>query len=77
MTVETQAVALTAPSSSHPISFFHRICLHQRVPLPNAHPGDEFPEIVAERMWRCRAAIIILSADYVASQYCRNIEGAR
>ena len=28
MTVETQAVALTAPSSSHPISFFHRICLH-------------------------------------------------
>jgi hypothetical protein len=37
-------------------------------------PGDEFPEIVAERMWRCRAAIIILSADYVASQYCKNIE---
>jgi hypothetical protein len=25
MTVETQAVALTAPSLSHPISFFHRI----------------------------------------------------
>jgi hypothetical protein len=25
MTVETQAVALTTPSSSHPISFFHRI----------------------------------------------------
>jgi hypothetical protein len=25
MTVETQAVALTAPSFSHPISFFHRI----------------------------------------------------
>ena len=37
-------------------------------------PGDEFPEIVAEKMWRCRAAVIVLSRDYVRSQYCRYIE---
>jgi hypothetical protein len=37
-------------------------------------PGDEFPEIVAEKMWRCRAAVIVLSRDYVRSQYCRHIE---
>jgi hypothetical protein len=37
-------------------------------------PGDEFPEIVAEKMWQCRAAIVLLSRDYFKSQYCRNIE---
>jgi hypothetical protein len=37
-------------------------------------PGDEFPEIVAEKMWRCRAGVIVLSRDYVRSQYCRQIE---
>jgi hypothetical protein len=37
-------------------------------------PGDEFPEIVAEKMWRCRAALIILSSSYFKSQYCRMIE---
>jgi hypothetical protein len=37
-------------------------------------PGDEFPEIVAEKMWRCRAAVIVLSRDYTSSKYCRNIE---
>jgi TIR domain len=37
-------------------------------------PGDEFPEIVAEKMWRCRAAIIVFSRDYFRSQYCRRIE---
>jgi TIR domain len=37
-------------------------------------PGDEFPEIVAEKMWRCRAAVIVLSRDYFRSTYCRYIE---
>jgi len=37
-------------------------------------PGDEFPEIVAEKMWRCRAALILLSRDYFKSQYCKIIE---
>jgi hypothetical protein len=37
-------------------------------------PGDEFPEVVAEKMWRCRAAVIVLSKDYVRSRYCRKIE---
>lgn len=37
-------------------------------------PGDEFPEIVAEKMWRCRAAVIVLNKDYFRSQYCRYIE---
>lgn len=25
------------------------------------NPGDEFPEVVAEKMWRCQAAILLLS----------------
>jgi hypothetical protein len=33
-------------------------------------PGDEFPEVVAEKMWRCRAAVILLSRDYFRSRYC-------
>lgn len=37
-------------------------------------PGDEFPDIVAEKMWRCRVAIILLSRDYFSSSYCREIE---
>lgn len=37
-------------------------------------PGDEFPEIVAEKMWRCRLAIVVLSKDYFSSDYCRTIE---
>jgi hypothetical protein len=37
-------------------------------------PGDEFPEIVAEKMWRCRAALILLSRDYFKSQYCKIVE---
>jgi hypothetical protein len=37
-------------------------------------PGDEFPEIVAEKMWRCRAAILLFSVDYFTSPYCRRIE---
>src|SRR5262249_54865501 len=36
--------------------------------------GDEFPEIVAEKRWRCRAAVLVLSRDYFRSLYCRNIE---
>jgi hypothetical protein len=36
--------------------------------------GDEFPEIVAEKMWRCRAALIIFSSSYFRSNYCRTIE---
>jgi len=36
--------------------------------------GDEFPEIVAEKMWRCRLAIVVLSKDYFSSAYCRTIE---
>ena len=37
-------------------------------------PGDEFPEIVAEKMWRCRVAILLFSANYFKSDYCRVIE---
>ncbi len=37
-------------------------------------PGDEFPEIVAEKMWRCRVALVVLSKDYFNSRYCRTIE---
>jgi hypothetical protein len=37
-------------------------------------PGDEFPEIVAEKMWRCRASILLFSSHYFRSQYCRSIE---
>jgi hypothetical protein len=37
-------------------------------------PGDEFPEIVAEKMWRCRAALIVFSSSYFRSNYCRSIE---
>jgi hypothetical protein len=33
-------------------------------------PGDEFPEIIAEKMWRCRAAVLVLSTDYFRSQFC-------
>ena len=37
-------------------------------------PGDEFPEIVAEKMWRCRVALLLLSRSYFKSHYCRSIE---
>jgi hypothetical protein len=37
-------------------------------------PGDEFPTVVAEKMWRCRVALIVLSKDYFSSRYCRQIE---
>jgi hypothetical protein len=37
-------------------------------------PGDEFPAIVAEKMWRCRVALVLLSKDYFTSRYCRQIE---
>jgi hypothetical protein len=37
-------------------------------------PGQEFPEIIAEKMWSCRAAIVLLSSDYFQSWYCRRIE---
>jgi len=37
-------------------------------------PGDEFPEVVAEKMWRCRAALLVLSTDYFQSKFCRQIE---
>jgi hypothetical protein len=36
--------------------------------------GDEFPEIVAEKMWRCQAAILLLSRAYFRSDYCKQIE---
>ena len=36
--------------------------------------GDEFPEIVAEKMWRCQAAILVFSRAYFRSDYCRQIE---
>jgi hypothetical protein len=36
--------------------------------------GDEFPEIVAEKMWRCQAAILVFSRSYFRSDYCRQIE---
>jgi hypothetical protein len=37
-------------------------------------PGDEFPDIVAEKMWRCRAAIIFFSSYFFKSNFCRSIE---
>jgi TIR domain-containing protein len=37
-------------------------------------PGDAFPTVVAEKMWRCRAALILLSKSYFSSIYCRQIE---
>ena len=37
-------------------------------------PGDEFPEVVAEKMWHCRVALLVLSTDYFQSKYCRQIE---
>jgi hypothetical protein len=37
-------------------------------------PGDEFPEIVAEKMWRCRASIILFSSHYFKSDFCKSIE---
>jgi TIR domain len=37
-------------------------------------PGDEFPEVIAEKMWRCRAAVILLSMNYFKSSFCRHIE---
>ena len=37
-------------------------------------PGDEFPEIVAEKMWRCRVAILLFSSSYFRSDYCKLIE---
>lgn len=36
--------------------------------------GDQFPSIIAEKMWRCRVAIIILSKSYFMSRFCRQIE---
>lgn len=38
------------------------------------HIGQHFPTEVAERMWRCRAAVIVLSPNYINSDYCFNIE---
>ena len=37
-------------------------------------PGDEFPEVVAEKMWSCRVALVLLSKHYFRSDYCRQIE---
>jgi TIR domain len=37
-------------------------------------PGDEFPIIVAEKMWTCRVALLVLSKDYFRSRFCRTIE---
>jgi hypothetical protein len=37
-------------------------------------PGDEFPEVIAEKMWSCRAALVLLSKHYFRSDYCRQIE---
>jgi hypothetical protein len=42
--------------------------------LRGTAPGDEFPEIVAEKMWRCQTALILMSSDYFRSSYCRSIE---
>ncbi len=36
--------------------------------------GQHFPEQVAQKMWECRAAIIIFSQSYVNSPFCRDIE---
>ncbi len=36
--------------------------------------GDEFPSIIAEKMWRCRVAIVVLSKAYFTSRFCRQIE---
>jgi len=36
--------------------------------------GDEFPSIIAETMWRCRVAIVVLSKAYFTSRFCRQIE---
>ena len=36
--------------------------------------GSHFPSVVAERMWRCRAAVIVFSPDYVGSSYCMDVE---
>jgi hypothetical protein len=37
-------------------------------------PGDEFPEVIAEKMWCCRVALLVLSKGYFRSGYCRAIE---
>ncbi|MCA3555334.1 MAG: toll/interleukin-1 receptor domain-containing protein, partial [Aestuariivirga sp.] len=36
--------------------------------------GQHFPTEVAQKMWECRAAIIIFSQSYVNSPFCRDIE---
>jgi hypothetical protein len=36
--------------------------------------GDEFPTIIAEKMWRCRVGIVVLSKAYFTSRFCRQIE---
>jgi TPR repeat protein len=36
--------------------------------------GSHFPTEVATQMWRCRAAIVLLSPDYVNSRFCFEIE---
>jgi hypothetical protein len=36
--------------------------------------GDEFPEVVADKMWSCRAAVLVFSDNYFQSRYCKQIE---
>lgn len=36
--------------------------------------GAHFPTEIAEKMWRCRAAVVFWSPDYVASDYCFEFE---
>jgi hypothetical protein len=38
------------------------------------HIGQHFPTEVAEKMWRCRAAVVVLSPEYIDSEYCFEIE---
>jgi hypothetical protein len=40
----------------------------------SAFLGDEFASIIAENIWRCRVAIVVLSKDYSTSRFCRYIE---
>lgn len=36
--------------------------------------GGHFPSEIAEKMWRCRAAVVVWSQDYVRSDYCFKFE---
>lgn len=36
--------------------------------------GGHFPSEIAEKMWRCRAAVVVWSQDYVRSEYCFKFE---